>query len=77
MTESAVKVAAHRAIKKIKKILPKMETEELITKLSNEQNKKTLQTPGYSAALKFIPKESLQKEGYGEFSKEFFSGVEH
>ena len=25
-----------------------------------------------SAALKFIPKESLQKEGYGEFSKEFF-----
>jgi methionine-R-sulfoxide reductase len=27
-----------------------------------------------SAALKFIPKESLQKEGYGEFSKEFVSG---
>lgn len=30
-----------------------------------------------SAALKFIPKESLQKEGYGEFSKEFVSGTKH
>ena len=30
-----------------------------------------------SAALKFIPKESLQKEGYGEFSKEFVSGSKH
>ena len=30
-----------------------------------------------SAALKFIPKESLQKEGYSEFSKEFVSEVKH
>ena len=30
-----------------------------------------------SAALKFIPKESLQKEGYDEFSKEFVSGARH
>ena len=28
-----------------------------------------------SAALKFIPKESLQKEGYGELLKEFVSGA--
>lgn len=30
-----------------------------------------------SAALKFIPKESLQKEGYGEFSKEFVGVAKH
>jgi len=30
-----------------------------------------------SAALRFIPKESLQKEGYDEFSKDFVSGAKH
>lgn len=30
-----------------------------------------------SAALKFIPKESLKKEGYGEFLKEFVSETKH